>query len=903
MSISQLMTLPNNYSIFANNLTVQDPTGALDATLTVDGTTFFNGNATHNGMSTYNSTINSTSSSTGSLVVGGGLGIALDTYMGGNLYVQNNITCSNIIYETQEIIESTADSTSITSGAMVCLGGAGIVKNVNIGGNANVLSTTSSTSSTTGSITTKGGMGIVGNLNVGGSISAGSFNIPTLNISATTQSTNSTTGALTISGGVGISKNLNVGGTINTNSFNTTSITTGTIIVNGGTSSTSYTSGAEVINGGLGVSGNIYNNLNIVSGGQIQCTSETITGNSYSTDTLTGALTVSGGVGIAKNAYIGGTTNVLGGLMDANTTSAIPLSDTTYNTLPYGQSSILGVLSNCVANGSNTFYGGLVPTATGANNTLMGYKVGQYLQGGTNNTIMGATACSNTNFNGNYNTGLGTNVLNSCTTAVGCLCLGYGAGYNITNQNNQFMIGNVQQSSYANEKNYSLLYGTFSGTAGSKTGQQLTINGQTSITDATASTSSSTGSLILSGGLGVALLINASNLQCNTSTYNTSLGSTLNANTGSYNTVVGGGCGGVSGNSNSFLGQGAGGSACSGSANTGFGVNTINGLTSGSYNLALGDSAGQKLTTGANNVFIGDYAGYNQTTNSNLLIVSNQNTYQSSTANEQSYSLLYGTFATSQGTTSGNTLTVNGQLTANGGIPSTSTSTGSLLVNGGIGLNGSIYMTGSIYGPNYYGSWAGNTIGAIYGGAGNVNGIMKANGSGTVSAATAGTDYAGLASNNTFTGIQTHNVADNFKAGLYHTNVSSITPAGQGSTTESIFYSRANLSTVSQTALIAITMTNETYNSGFNFTVYISDSANTATAMYNCYFCIPSGSSSITPTSPTMSLVSSTGTQTNISASMANLKYQLASSIVNLLATDNVSTSMTYGIEWRLACF
>lgn len=41
------------------------------------------------------------------------------------------------------------------------------------------------------------------------------------------------------------------------------------------------------------------------------------------------------------------------------------------------------------------------------------------------------------------------------------------------------------------------------------------------------------------------------------------------------------------------------------------------------------------------------------------------------------------------------------------------------------------------------GTWQGSVIGGAYGGAGTANGLLKANGSGTVSAATAGTDYVG----------------------------------------------------------------------------------------------------------------------------------------------------------------
>jgi hypothetical protein len=68
-----------------------------------------------------------------------------------------------------------------------------------------------------------------------------------------------------------------------------------------------------------------------------------------------------------------------------------------------------------------------------------------------------------------------------------------------------------------------------------------------------------------------------------------------------------------------------------------------------------------------------------------------------------------GTFAVNPTTTVGQQLTINGTFNVNGTIAS--------------------------------GTWNGAVIGAAYGGAGTVSGIMKANGSGTVSAASAGTDY------------------------------------------------------------------------------------------------------------------------------------------------------------------
>jgi len=54
-----------------------------------------------------------------------------------------------------------------------------------------------------------------------------------------------------------------------------------------------------------------------------------------------------------------------------------------------------------------------------------------------------------------------------------------------------------------------------------------------------------------------------------------------------------------------------------------------------------------------------------------------------------------------------------------------------------LGVFGNVYINGTITGA----AWGGSVIGSSYGGAGTVSGILKANGSGTVSAAVAGTDY------------------------------------------------------------------------------------------------------------------------------------------------------------------
>jgi hypothetical protein len=81
---------------------------------------------------------------------------------------------------------------------------------------------------------------------------------------------------------------------------------------------------------------------------------------------------------------------------------------------------------------------------------------------------------------GGYNTALGFNALLSNATGSTNVALGSNAGRYETGSNS-FYLNNIDQTNLAGDKNYSLLYGTFSGVAGSTTGQQLVINGNVGI--------------------------------------------------------------------------------------------------------------------------------------------------------------------------------------------------------------------------------------------------------------------------------------------------------------------------------------------------------------------------------------------------------------------------------------
>ena len=161
----------------------------------------------------------------------------------------------------------------------------------------------------------------------------------------------------------------------------------------------------------------------------------------------------------------------------------------------------------------------------------------------------------------------------------------------------------------------------------------------------------------------------------------------------------------------------------SGDYNTGIGSSVMSVLTTGNNNTVLGAEAGRGISTGSENTFIGSYTGVGMSGSNNILIGSNK---------ANNYSL--GT-----GITTGNSNTIIGS-----GIRSlpTTLSNNVILADGDGNIraqhNGS---TGWTIGTIVSGTWSGTTIGSNVGGAGTVNGLMKANGSGVVSAAVAGTDY------------------------------------------------------------------------------------------------------------------------------------------------------------------
>ena len=137
----------------------------------------------------------STSTTTGDLIVAGGVGIAKSVYIGGNLTISGVFNGGAVEFGNIQIAQTDNNTIDTTSGNLKLNSNNGTVEvndNLNVDNNLVVLANTQLGNQTSDSTTVSG----------------------TLAVNSTTNSTSKTTGALTIAGGVGINNDLHVGGDI-----------------------------------------------------------------------------------------------------------------------------------------------------------------------------------------------------------------------------------------------------------------------------------------------------------------------------------------------------------------------------------------------------------------------------------------------------------------------------------------------------------------------------------------------------------------------------------------------------------------------------------------------------------------------------------------------------------------
>lgn len=178
-------------------------------------------------------------------------------------------------------------------------------------GTLSLVSNTTSTSVSTGDLVTTGGAGIGGNLNVGGNT----------NIKSGTSATSTTTGALTVAGGVGITGDIYVGGS---GFFNGSLVLTTATIGTSGIGIVNIRAGTDTAVSTATGSVTIWNTStfqSVTDRGNSTTNSISILNGLQSTTTNNGAFTVAGGVGILKNLNIGGDTVILSTSTSAGTAS------------------------------------------------------------------------------------------------------------------------------------------------------------------------------------------------------------------------------------------------------------------------------------------------------------------------------------------------------------------------------------------------------------------------------------------------------------------------------------------------------------------------------------------------------------------------------------------------------
>jgi hypothetical protein len=290
--------------------------------------------------------INSTSKTTGALVVSGGVGINNDMRIGG--IIQFDTTVGNINGGTNTSGLIVSGSTT-TLGRLTLRGTSG-----DNTGSVYIPSTTTSTTTTSGALIVDGGVGIGGNIRIGSTATITGVS----SITNATNSTSTSTGALVVSGGVGIGSDLYVGtfglsgstitssgaigitatsGAITCTSSGPINLTSSTNTITGGTvtittsSTPSITTSAVnfTITGGSGGSGMRINGSTNSAGvltlqGYSVSTatgSVNVSSSSTATSATAAALTIAGGVGINDNLIItnGATINNIRTAVTANT--------------------------------------------------------------------------------------------------------------------------------------------------------------------------------------------------------------------------------------------------------------------------------------------------------------------------------------------------------------------------------------------------------------------------------------------------------------------------------------------------------------------------------------------------------------------------------------------------------
>jgi hypothetical protein len=493
---------PVSFSSTANS------TSPITGAVTIAGGLGLGKNLYVGGMNVTVNTTDSTNTTSGALQVAGGVGIVKDVWIGGTLNVGTDLMVTGDITSTAGTVNfvNTTVSTSTSTGALVISGGVGIGGALYTGGVANFVNATLSTSAITGAVVITGGLGVSGDTFASGLV----------RITNSTQATSSITGAFKVTGGVGIAKNLyvggnadvtgtlTVGGTISssgpvtfTNTIDSTSPTTGSVVISGGAGimkalhvgstieSTSSSLGGVVLQGGLGVAKNVSLGGNLLFDGTNPL--QTFTNSGLAIPSFT---TRSVGTKVLLYSELSPTAADFAIGMNSNEFwSSVPTNTGTHSFSWYG-GNVKTLSLDGLGNIASTGTAESSSTITGAFTLLGGVGIGKNLYVGgaldvTSTAIFNSGITANSTYNGSGLMTL-TNVTNSTTTANGSLVVSGGVGIGL-----DVNIG-----------------GTIKVTGTSTLTGAITSDGIMNINNTTESLDVNTGAVIIDGGLAVKKSVN-----------------------------------------------------------------------------------------------------------------------------------------------------------------------------------------------------------------------------------------------------------------------------------------------------------------------------------------------------------------------------------------------------------
>jgi hypothetical protein len=583
-------------------------------------------------------------------------------------------------------INNTTDSSSVSTGSIINLGGLGVAKSAYFGGPLDILSAKSGTPSTTGSYLRISASTFTDNVTVAtGTAASMVFNsiaVPTL---AATSNPVTTTNAATlyIAGGPATGTNQVI-----TNSYGIWNVGNeridGLMRFTGTTTSTSNTTGILLLAGGIGIS-NITDAASSTNGGTI---------------------TTAGGAAIAKKLFVG---------TDLSVSGITTLGAT--NSMTVSAAGVVSIGNTLSVTGLGTFSGGLTSTVgtTTLGTTTIGAITGT---SATFSSTLGVTGLGT--FSGGLTSTAGTTTLG--TTTIGAITgtsatfsstLGV-SGITTLGATNSMTVSAAGVVSIASTLGVTGL-GTFSGgltstagtttlgitTIGAITGTSATfsstlgVSGILTINNATASTSTITGALVVSGGIGIAGTVYANSANFVTLTAPHSGLSGLTNDDHTQYTLLAGRSGGQTITGGTL-------------ASNNLTLRSTSNITKGSI-LIDETTASTSTTTGALVVSGGvGIAGTIYANSANFVTLTAPHSGLSGLTNDDhtQYTLLAGRSGgqtLTGGTSASNSLTLRstsnatkGQIFLDETTASTSTTTGALRVSGGTGIAGKMFVGGGI---------------------------------------------------------------------------------------------------------------------------------------------------------------------------------------------------------------